>query len=151
DPSGAVVSGATVTVVGLDNATKAATLAPVKTTDQGVATIDALVLGRYSIRAEFAGFELGLLRDVPVKRGDNKHVVVLPLKGMSESVTVGLDRSTEASSRASLGSALTREQVEALSDDPDEMARQLQEIAGPNAKFRVDSFEGQQLPPKAQI
>jgi hypothetical protein len=151
DPSGAVIPGATVTVVGLDNATKVATVAPAKTTEQGIATLDGLVLGRYSIRAEFPGFELGLLRDIRVSRGDNKHVVLLPLKGMSESVTVGRDGQAAASTRASLGSALTREQIEALSDEPDEMQRQLNELAGPNATMRVDSFEGSQLPPKSQI
>jgi hypothetical protein len=31
------------------------------------------------------------------------------------------------------------------------MQRQLSELAGPDAIFRVDSFEGQQLPPKSQI
>src|ERR1051325_4054076 len=31
------------------------------------------------------------------------------------------------------------------------MQRQLQEMAGGNATIRVDSFEGQQLPPKSQI
>jgi len=38
-----------------------------------------------------------------------------------------------------------------LSDDPDELARQLRELAGPSAVIRVDSFEGMQLPPKSQI
>ena len=46
---------------------------------------------------------------------------------------------------------LTREQIEALSDDPDELKRQLMDIAGPNAKILVDSFEGRDLPPKALI
>ncbi len=46
---------------------------------------------------------------------------------------------------------MTREQIDALSDDPDEMARQLQDIAGPDAVLRIDSFEGGRLPPKAQI
>ena len=31
------------------------------------------------------------------------------------------------------------------------MARQLQDIAGPDAVLRIDSFEGGRLPPKAQI
>ena len=62
---------------------------PAKTQPNGAATFEGLVLGRYTISAEFAGFELGLLRDVRVNRGDNKHVVVLPLKNMAESVTVG--------------------------------------------------------------
>ena len=46
---------------------------------------------------------------------------------------------------------MTREQIEALSDDPDEMAQQLQDMAGGNAVIRVDSFEGGRLPPKSQI
>ena len=79
DPSSAVVPDATVTVVGLEPATQAAPLPPVKTTDKGVAIVDAVAPGRYSISAEFPGFELGLLRDVRVRAGDNKHVVVLPL------------------------------------------------------------------------
>jgi hypothetical protein len=38
-----------------------------------------------------------------------------------------------------------------LSDDPAEALQQLTDLAGANAVIRVDSFEGQQLPPKAQI
>ncbi len=152
DPSGAVVPDSTVTVVGLDPATKVATLQPIKTSDKGAAVFEGLVLGRYSIRAEFPGFELGLLRDIKVNRGDNKHIVVLPLKGLSDSVTVGPDRQAAATDRTStFGTALTREQVDALSDDPNEMQQQLLEMAGPSAVIRVDSFEGQQLPPKSQI
>src|SRR5690349_12993027 len=75
DTSGAVVPDASVAVVGLDAATKAVTVPPAKTTDKGAATFEGLVLGRYSIRAEFPGFELGLLRDIKVNRGDNKHIV----------------------------------------------------------------------------
>ena len=49
------------------------------------------------------------------------------------------------------GSALTREQIDALSDDPEEMRRQLLEMAGGDALIRVDSFEGAALPAKSQI
>jgi len=152
DPSGAVVQDATVTIVGLDNATKATPVPPSKTTDKGTATFERLVLGRYAIQATFPGFELGLLRDIRVNRGDNKHVVLLPLKGLTDSVTVGRDSQAAAADRGStFGTALTREQVDALSDDPTEMQRQLQDMGGPGAVIRVDSFEGQQLPPKSQI
>ena len=64
DQSGAVVPDATVTLVGLDDATKAAAIAPAKTSDKGIATIENVAPGRYSIQAEFPGFELGLLKDV---------------------------------------------------------------------------------------
>ena len=114
-------------------------------------TFERLIPGRYSIAAEFEGFDQGLLRDVRLRPGDNKHVVVLPLKNMAESVTVGGEN--QAANRASraFGLNVTQEQVQALSDDAAEMQRQLSEIAGPDAIIRVDSFEGQQLPPKSQI
>ena len=78
-------------------------------------------------------------------------MLVLPLKGMTEGVVVGRDARDVATDRTlTFGSVLTQEQIQALSDDPDEMRRQLQEMS-PDAVIKVDSFEGQQLPPKAQI
>jgi hypothetical protein len=152
DQSRLVVPGATITVVGLDAATKAATIAPAKSSEKGVATFEGLPPGRYSISAEFPGFEIGVIRELQLKAGDNRHVVVLRLARLSEEVTVGRDPQTRASDRGTtFGSALTREQIEALSDDPDEMARQLNDMAGVGAVMRVDSFEGAQLPPKAMI
>jgi carboxypeptidase family protein/TonB-dependent receptor-like protein len=151
DPSGAVLPGAKVAAVGLDDATKARPIDPVNASDKGVATFTGLTPGRYSVQAEFAGFEMGLLRDIRVRAGDNKHVVVLPLSRLETEVTVTRDRQAAGADRAGiLGTALTREQIDSLSDDPDELARQLQEIAGP-ATIRVDSFEGSRLPPKSQI
>ena len=152
DPSGAVIPSATVTVVGVDDTTKKTVIAPTKTSVKGMATFERLVAGRYSIQAEFTGFQMGLLRDVRVRSGDNRHVLVLPLEKFATEITVGRDPQAAASDRGTtFGTALTREQVEALSDDPDEMRRQLADMAGPGAMIRVDSFEGQQLPPKAQI
>jgi hypothetical protein len=152
DQTRAVIPNATVTVTGLDDATKK-TVAPVQTSDQGIATIAGLPVGRYMIQAEFPAFETGVLKDVRVRAGDNKHVIVLAIKGLQDSVTVTRDRQEAAADRrgGAFGTALTREQVEALSDDPDEMAQQLQEMAGPGAIIRVDSFEGGKLPPKAMI
>ena len=143
DQSGAVVPDATVTLVGLEDATKAVAIQPAKTSDKGIATIENVAPGRYSIQAEFPGFELGLLRDVRLRSGDNKHVVVLPIKKVETEVTVGRDaQAVAADPRARFGTALTREQIEALSDDPAEMQQQLADMAGPNAILRVDSFEG---------
>ena len=152
DPSRAVIPGATVTVVGLDEATKKTTIAPVKSADKGLAVFEGLPPGRYSVHGEFPGFDLGVLGEIRLKAGDNKHVLLLRLAGVTEEITVGRDRQMVASDRGStFGSALTREQIDALSDDPDEMAKQIQDMTGPGATIRVDSFEGQQLPPKAQI
>ena len=152
DQTRAVIPSATVTVTGLDDATKAATVPPATTSDVGVATVAGLKPGRYVIAAEFPGFQTAVLKDVRVRAGDNKHVIVLALETLQDSVTVGRDaQETAADRQSTFGSAFTREQVEALSDDPNEMARQLQEIAGSDAVLRVDSFEGARLPSKAQI
>ena len=153
DQTRAVLPGATVTVSGLDEATKAVTRDAVKATDQGVATI-ALPPGRYLVTAEFPGFDPGVLKDVRIRAAnDNKQMVVLAIGGLQDSVTVGRDKQESAADRnnGSFGTALTRDQVDALSDDPAEMARQLQDMAGGSGVIRVDSFEGSQLPPKAMI
>jgi len=151
DQTGAVVPNATVTVTAVEPAL-AAKLEPVKTNDKGVVQINDLAPGRYNIQAEFPGFETRLLKDLRFKSGDNKHVAVLAIQGLQDSVTVSRDAREAASDRRStFATAMTREQIEALSEDPDEMAQQLQDIAGGNATIRIDSFEGGRLPPKSAI
>ena len=120
DPSGAVIVGATVTVTGAEDATSAATVAPVRTSDVGIAQVSGLALGRYSIKAEFPGFETGLLKEIRVRGGENKQVVVLPIPRVETAVTVEQDRQAAAADpRArTFGTVLTREAIEALSDDP---------------------------------
>jgi len=150
DQTGAVIQNATVTATALD--TPGTAIGPVKTTDKGIATIGDLAPGRYNIQAEFPGFDTRLLKDVRLKSGDNKHVAVLAIQGLQDSVTVSRDAREAASDRRStFATAMTREQIEALSEDPDEMAQQLQDIAGGGATIRVDSFEGGRLPPKSAI
>jgi hypothetical protein len=152
DSTGAVIAGATVTVIGVDDGTKRASLPPTPTSKEGVATISGLVPGRYTVEAQFPGFEPRLL-NVAVRPGENKQVVLLPIAGLKDTVTVARDRQEAAADPrgVSFGTTLTREQIEALSDDPDVLRRQLEEMAGPGAIIRVDSFEGGALPPKAQI
>ena len=150
DQTGAIIQNATVTATALEPAGPASQ--PVTTTDKGTATIAGLAPGRYDIKAEFPGFETRVLKDVRLKSGDNKHVAALAIQGLQDSVTVSRDAREAASDRRStFATAMTREQIEALSEDPDEMAQQLQDIAGGNAVIRVDSFEGGRLPPKTAI
>jgi hypothetical protein len=153
DPSGAVVPGATVTVTGAEDATKGAAIPPVQTTDVGVATIANLKPGRYTIKAEFPGFEAQTLPDVRIRPGDNKQVAILRLPKVETSVTVGQDKQAAAADPRgmSFGTTLTREEIEALSDDPAILQQQLNDMAGPGAIIRVDGFEGSPLPAKAQI
>jgi hypothetical protein len=153
DSTGGVLPGADVTIRGTETATMAASVPAVKATDKGVATFENLTPGRYAIDARFPGFERATAGEVRVRAGDNKQTLTLALSRIEDAVTVGVDRQEAAADRAlTFGNALTREQIDALSEDADELRAQLMNMAGdPNATIRVDSFEGQQLPPKAMI
>jgi len=153
DPSSAVVLGATVTVTGAEDATKGAPIAPVRSADGGIATIPGLKPGRYAVQVEFPGFETRVLADVRIRPGENKQVAILQIPKLEQSVTVGQSAQQAASDPRgpSFGTTLTREQIEALSDDPAILRQQLQDMAGPGAVIRVDGFDGSPLPAKAQI
>jgi hypothetical protein len=152
DPSGAIIPGATVTVASADDGQSAAAIAPARTAETGVATISGLTPGRYTIQAEFPGFETRRITEVRIRAGENKQVAVLSLSKMEASVTVAEDKQRAAADpRLSFGTTLTREQIEALSDDPAILKQQLQDMAGPGAVISIDGFEGGALPAKAQI
>jgi hypothetical protein len=150
DQTGAVIPDAVVTVTRVDDPARRV-IGPVKSNEKGVATLEGLVPGTYVIQAEFPGFEPRVMKDIRLRAGDNRQAAILAIQAMQDEVTVGRDKQVAAADpKTTFGTALTREQIEALSDDPDEMRRQIMEMA-PDAVLRIDSFEGGQLPPKAQI
>jgi hypothetical protein len=159
DQTGGVIPNATVTVTGAQPPQAAGTppaagqIAPVVTSAVGVATIDGLAPGQYTIQAEFPGFETVTVRDVRVRTGDTKRTVTLPLKKMTEQVIVGQDKQSGALDPRgnAFSTVLTREQIALLPDDPDEMERVLKAMAPPGSTIRVDGFTGGKLPPKSQI
>ena len=153
DPSGAVIPGALVQVKGAEDRTAAVTRNDVLSDGQGVAVADALPPGRYAVVVTFNGFETLTIPDVRVRGGDNKRDAVLKIQKMEDSVSVGRDKATVASdpNNDRFNTVLSREQINALPDDPDEMERVLKEMAGPGATIRVDGFRGGKLPPKSQI
>ena len=72
DQTGGIVTGATVTLAGLETPTQAQAAPTATTGENGIATFERVVLGRYSVRAEFPGFDAGLVREVRIRTGDNK-------------------------------------------------------------------------------
>src|SRR5687768_2864824 len=72
DQTGAVIPGATVTATPADSGT--AKPAPATTSEKGQATLGTLTPGRYSLRAEFPGFEARVLADTRIRAGENKQV-----------------------------------------------------------------------------
>jgi hypothetical protein len=153
DQTSGVLPGATVTITGLDAATKSAEPIVTHTADKGSVTVDNLAQGLYSVRVEMDGFNPLLIPDVKLGKGENKRNITLALKSMSDTVTVKRDQQIVAADRGSVtfGSALTREQIDALPDDPAELEKALRDMAGGDSVFRVDSFEGGKLPDKSQI
>ncbi len=151
DQTGAVIVGAAVAVTAATpNATQTP---PTRTSDAGVAVIAGLAPGVYTIEAAFAGFETRVLKDVRLRAGENRQVAVLTIQRVETAVTVEQDKQLAASDRngPTFGTVLTRDQIEELSDDPQTLQQQLQDIAGPGAVIRIDGFEGGALPPKAMI
>ena len=153
DPSGAVVPGALVQVRGVEERTASVVRTDIPSDGQGVAIIEGLVPGRYSIDVAFPGFETLTIQDVRVRGGNNRRDAVLAIQKLDESVSVGRDPATVASdpNNDRFATVLSRDQINALPDDPDEMERVLKEMAGPGAVIRMDGFRGGKLPPKAQI
>jgi hypothetical protein len=151
DQTGAVIVNAKVTVVATDPAGAPLEIA---TDEHGEVHLTSLAPGRYAIRAEFPGFDPRQLDDVRLRAGSStRREMKLSLAKMAEDVTVGQDprdRALDPRGNA-FGNVLTREQIDALPDDPDEMEAALKEMGGPGATIRVDGFRGGRLPPKSQI
>ncbi len=119
--------------------------------ERGVITFQGLMPGKYAAVAEFPGFEPNAAAELQVRAGRNsKHDITLEIAGFIEQVDVEQDTADRAVTE-SFSTALSASQIEALADDPDEMQQQLEQLAGPGARIRVNGFEGGQLPPKSQI
>ncbi len=153
DQTGAVIPRAVVTASEQADATRAVNPQTAITSPAGVAIIDGLTPGRYTIKVEFSGFEPAVIPDLRVRNGDNRRSVTLQIKKREEAVNVQRDKQAAATDPlgAAFSTVLTREQIAALPDDPDEMEKVLKAMAPPGATIRVDGFTGGKLPPKSQI
>lgn len=143
DETAAVLPGAVVLLVGDDGVEHA-----LQVDESGVASAAGLKPGDYTVGASYPGFRPST-GTLTLKRGANQMRITLAV-AISEEVTVA---ETDASERRDNGftTTLTQEEIDALSDDPDEMAEQLAQMAGPGAQIFVDGFRGGRLPPKDQI
>ncbi|MCC7125225.1 MAG: TonB-dependent receptor [Acidobacteria bacterium] len=143
DTTDAALPHATVTVTDAAGVAQQAAVGP-----DGVATFAALAPGTYQVTASADGFRAQTW-SVTVRRGSNSATATLPV-AISEQITVA-DQSAEERRDNGFTETLTQDEIDALSDDPDEMAEQLAQIAGPGAQVFVDGFRGGRLPPKDQI
>ncbi len=155
DQTGAVIPQATVTATSADgNATSA-------TTDQaGAFTIHGLAPGTYNVTATAQGFAPFKKDGVKLAAGQTQALSLpLQIQTQAEKVDVQAEPGTQldVSSSSGAGSVVIKgKDLEALSDDPDELQSELQALAGPSAgpnggQIYIDGFTGGQLPPKSAI
>ncbi len=115
---------------------------------EGVAAITGLEPGTYRLTVTAAGFR-GADMPVTIRRGANTATATLAV-AISEEVTVQ-EQAAEDRRDNGFTQTLSNDEIDALADDPDEMAEQLAQMAGPGAQIFVDGFTGGRLPPKDQI
>jgi len=151
DATGGVIVGASVHVVG----------GPPTASSERRATTDAaglvdipLVPGvRYTLEIEAPGFDKYELRVAAPRSGNVERRVTLQVSRLVQNVTVrpaAREAAIDLRGNA-FATILTPEQIAALPDDPEEVARALAEMAGPGARIRVDGLHLARIPPKADI
>lgn len=152
DDSGAVIPAAVVTLTG--NGTQKST----QSQGDGTYAFTGIAPGQYTIRATVPGFAVF---EQPVKLSTG--AVTLPIQmrvtAEKQTVTVAADAGPQVSvepDNNATALVLKGEDLQALPDDPDDLADALQALAGPAAgpnggQIFVDGFSGGNLPPKESI
>jgi len=87
--------------------------------------------------------------DVTIPARATTHSVTVPLKLANIETDVAVSAAEDPT--GGLTQTMTQAEIDQLPDDPDELQRLLQEIAGPGAMIRVDGFTGGRLPTRDQI
>ena len=153
DPSGAAVSGASVTVTGPNGAVQTS-----KTDTQGRYHVGGLAPASYRVRLNYPGF-------VPfdasvVVIADRVQTVNARLQIQTERTNVTVSDATArvgVDPSQNLGAIVLRgDDLDAFSDNPEDFANELQMLAGPSAgpdggQIFIDGFSSGVMPPKASI
>ncbi len=151
DPSGALVPGALVQLRGPGPESRATS------DDRGQYAFSTLTPGKYTIRVIAKGFTVGQKQGFDITSPQMLDIQ-LTIEAESQVVNVEETAGQVTTDPGSNGDALVlhAKELEALSDDPDELAQQLQAMAGPasgpnGGQIYIDGFTGGQLPPKSSI
>jgi hypothetical protein len=153
DERGAVIVGATVTLTDSSGAQKTAT-----SNADGAYAFNGLAPGKYLIHAAAAGFATSEDAEVQVGPGQRQSQnITLKVATIESQVKVDADTplSTDASNNANQ-TVITGRDLDALPDDPAELAAALQALAGPSigpngGQIFIDGFSSGNMPPKESI
>ena len=155
DPTGAVIPGATVKIT----TPEGKTATTVSSDAAGVFQARNLAPGSYVVNASAKGFSPYASKAVTLEAGQSKQVdVKLQVQAEKQQVQVESEPMTVDTSPDNNANAIVikGKDLDALSDDPDELQSELQALAGPAAgpnggEIYIDGFTGGQLPPKSSI
>jgi hypothetical protein len=154
DPTGAVIPQATVTATGpSDQKTTAVS------DSQGNYELKGLSPGSYTVTTVAKGFAVSTEQDFAVSADQvQRFDVALEIQVQQEKVEVQEESTTVSVSPSENASSIVikGKDLEALSDDPDELQQELEALAGPSAgpnggQIYIDGFTAGQLPPKSSI
>jgi hypothetical protein len=156
DPAGGSIPGAVVSANNGHGTSRSAT-ADVR----GEYVLGNLPAGAYTVRVSAKGFALAERLDVAVGSGATQTLnFPMSLASAKQSVTVsdsGQSVRVEADPSANADALVMRgSDLDALSDDPDDLAADLAALAGPGAgpnggQIYIDGFTGGRLPAKSSI
>src|SRR5947208_11017826 len=154
DESGAIIQGAKISLSGPGRLSRTGTSA-----NDGSYSFAGLPAGSYTVRASAPGLALRQAAKIDLKSGTQTLSLLLNVVAEKQEVTVedsgSASVSTDAASNAS-AVGLRGSDLDALSDNTDELLVDLQALAGPAAgpnggSIFIDGFSGGELPPKNAI
>ncbi len=155
DPSGAVVPGASVRVTAQQTGRSRATTTNV----QGHYQLSRLPQGQYNVTAVAPGFAASVRKNVMIPAERTVELEIrLEISSQKQQVQVGaavphLQVAPQSNASAVV---ITGQNLNALSNDPDELQSQLTALAGPSlgpngGEIYINGFTGGDLPPKSEI
>jgi hypothetical protein len=154
DPENAVIPGATVTFTPASGKALVA-----QSESDGTYVLRSVPAGTYSVTVTMQGFASFVKMGVKITAGQaltlDAHLAIQEQKQEVNVTASAAQVSVDADSNAS-ATVLKGKDLDALSDDPDELSSELTALAGPAAgpnggQIYVDGFTGGQLPPKSSI
>jgi hypothetical protein len=155
DPSGSFVATATVLLT-----TPNGDAITANTSREGVYEFKGLAAGKYGVKVIATGFTSFEKDSVDIAAGQTQKLDVKLTIETQEQKVVVTDQAAAAldvNPASNAGAIVIQgKDLEALSDDPDELQSDLQALAGPSAgpnggQIYIDGFTAGQLPPKASI
>ena len=155
DPTGAVIPGATIVI-----RNSAGKVVGTTTSDAtGGYSIPGVPAGRYSIWVTDTGFAAYTAPQVILTAGQVRTInPTLQIEVQQQQVQVHAETTHISTSPTNNASAMVIKgsELNALSDDPNELENELEALAGPSAgpnggQIYIDGFTGGQIPPKSSI